>query len=231
MLDLPQIPLHGRRPPGGTAAALGVGMSFKAWMGFGAVAVLCSTLTGCGEITGAVWEAVDGSQDEIEAKTTPAGVDMCHEAVMAFIEKGGRFSECDLALVADCSNIVGLLQDSYVDAIAGCLSGSDSPAACFAEATLALQPTDAHHELISTYCDQCLFGVDGCEEAFYFSEEKQLGLGMVALPFNEDVVRQVEEECTTELTCSVELPGCAYEIVLRRLIPEKTLSCLFNPLD
>lgn len=208
-------------------------MSFQAWIKFGAVSVLCGTLMGCstGDVADALWEAVDGDQGEVEASTTSAGLSMCHEAVMAFVKKNGRYSECDLALVSDCADIVGLLQDSYVDAIAQCFATNGSPAECFFEATLALQPTEAHHDLVSTYCDQCLFGVDGCEEAFYFGEKEQLGIGMVALPFSASVVRQVEEECTTELTCSVDLPSCAQEVVLKRLIPEKTLLCLLNPLD
>jgi hypothetical protein len=206
-------------------------MSFVAWMKFGMTTVLFGALAGCTDIAGAVWETVDGTQDEARAATTVAGEEMCHQAVMAFVKKNGHYSECDLALAADCADIVGLLQDSYVDAIAACLSDDESPAECFFEATLALQPTDAHHELVSSYCDQCLFGVDGCEDAFYFGEKEQLGLGIVALPFNDEVVRQIEEECTSDLTCSVDLPSCAEEIVLERLIPEKTLACLLNPLD
>ncbi len=209
-------------------------MSFQAWTKFGASVLLCSSLAGCGtagDITEAVWESVDGHQDELEAATTPAGQKMCIDLVAALVREDGRFSECDLALATDCADIVGLLQDSYVDAIAACLATEGSPAVCFFEATLDLKPTEAHHDLVSTYCDECLFGVDGCEEVFYFSDEQQIGLGVVALPFHDDVVRQIEEECTSDLTCSVDLPSCAQEIVLDALIPEKTLVCLLNPLD
>jgi hypothetical protein len=209
-------------------------MSFKVWTSFGAVVLLsASTLTGCGvagDVGEAIWESVDGSSDQLDAATTRSGEQMCLDAVNVLVQKR-HFSECDLALVTDCMAIVGLLQDSYVDAVAQCLAEDETPAECFFEATLDLKPTAAHHDLVSSYCDQCLFGLDGCEDAFYFDGAEQLGLGMVALPFNEDVVRQIENECTTDLTCSIDLPACAEEIVLERLIPEKTLLCLLNPLD
>jgi hypothetical protein len=221
-------------PARGTAAAMGAGMSFEAWMKFGMVSVLCTTLAGCGavaDVADAVIDSVDGTEERLESATTPAGEQMCQQAIKSFVKNKDRFSHCDFALVADCTNVLGVLQDNYVNAIAECLSDDQYPAVCFFEATLALQPTEAHHDLVSSYCDQCLFGVDGCEEVFYFGDQGQLGLGMVALPFSDDVVRQIEDECTTDLTCSVDLPGCTQEILLDRLIPQDTLACLLNPLQ
>ena len=123
-----------------------------------------------------------------------------------------------------------MLSDPYLQAINACLAGGDAPGVCVVSVTLDLEPTAAHRELASAYCDECLFGLSGCEDVFYFGEEDQLGLGAIALPFSDAVLREIKDECTEGLTCSVDLPACAQDVLLKHLVPEKTILCLINPL-
>lgn len=156
--------------------------------------------------------------------------DFCSSAMRNVRLRAG-WSECDRALVEDCADVMEMVSPSYLQALEACTSTGAFPAECVLEATVALEPTTAQRELAHDYCNECLFGVSGCEDVFYFGDEDKYGLGMILLPFSDRLVEQVADECTGDLTCSVELPSCAQDILVHHLAPEKTVRCLLDPLS
>lgn len=198
--------------------------------------VLCALLAaGCGGETAdaaadaLLDEILPGDGDAEVAASAATAKDICATAV-DYLKRNGATTECDEAIVADCAEVVGMLSDPYLQAIHACLAGGDAPGVCTVAVTFDLKPTAAHHELARAYCDECVFGLPGCEDIFYSGDDDQLGLGAVALPFSDAVLREIAEECTQDLTCSVDLPACTQEVLLDHLVPEKTILCLINPL-
>lgn len=207
-------------------------MSFKAAL---SAVVLCGCVSmGCEDVSAsalaeaAIDEVLPGGDEGESVESQAIATDLC-AAAMANVEKRGASSECDDAIIADCADVVGMLSAPYLKALSGCLAGGEIPAVCLVAVTMDLKPTAAHHDLAKAYCDECLFGLSGCEDVFYFGEDDQLGLGSIALPFSDELVRQIADECTQDLTCSVDLPGCAQDVLVNHLVPEKTVLCLIDP--
>lgn len=173
-------------------------------------------------------EVIPGGDDGESAESQAIATDIC-AAAMANVKRRGGGSECDDAILADCADVVGMLSAPYLKAMSACLGAGEVPALCILAATMSLEPTAAHRGLARAYCDECLFGLSGCEDVFYFGEDDQFGLGSIALPFSDELVQQIAEECTQDLTCSVDLPACAQDVLVNHLVPEKTVLCLINP--
>lgn len=188
----------------------------------------CDGVTASGVAEAVVEEVLPGGDEGEDPESQAIAGDFC-TAAMTRIQLRGEMGECDLALVQDCANVVGLLSADYLRALRDCMSDDRLPGECMFEVTMDLAPTEAHRSLAKDYCDDCLFGVDGCEDIFYFGDRDQIGLGSILLPFNDAVVQQVNDECTEDLTCSVDLPSCAQEVLVDHLVPEKTIACLIDP--
>ncbi|MBK8257244.1 MAG: hypothetical protein IPK82_31790 [Polyangiaceae bacterium] len=206
-------------------------MNFKSTL-FAALVAASACLSGCGAIDVAGELIESAIEDDHSSASTPAALareEVCLE-VAKNLAHGEALSLCDVQIAADCEDVLGILSDPIVEAIAACSQATGSPAECFAKSTYNFVPTEEHYELVDSYCNKCLFGVDGCEELFYPEEGEKVGLGMVLLPWSDDVIDEIEDECTSDLTCSVDLPKCAEETVLKRLLPENTLRCLMESL-
>lgn len=152
------------------------------------------------------------------------------DALATYVDDCGPKNPCDQALLADCADVTGMLNDGYLVAAAACMTEGNAPTKCLTESLDALSASSAHHGLAKKVCDECAFGVDGCEDAF-FSEgdgETQL-VGKLVLPFGDSLVNEIADECAKGLTCIPELPSCVQGILAERALPTETLQCLISP--
>lgn len=168
-------------------------------------------------------EDVPGDDDDDAAPPSASGV--C-DAALAFAHDFGAPTECDAAFAAACTNVVGTLRPDYLAAIEACIEGGGTPMDCVVSSLETLTPTAAHRELASEFCDECVLALPGCEEAFFFGEDDQLGVGMPTLPLSDEVVREITEACTSGLTCAAELPTCVQGVLEARLWPDEVVGCL-----
>jgi hypothetical protein len=166
-----------------------------------------------------------GAPEEPAPAEEPEPSETCG-ALSDWLEASSAPTTCDAELAAACSSLEGLWSPSYLAAIGDCVRDGHSPMTCIFLALGELEPTPAHHELATRFCDECAFGVPGCEEIFYFDDDEPIGLGVVALPLSDQVVLEIAEQCTGGLTCSVELPSCARGVIEGHLATAGVLECL-----
>ena len=88
----------------------------------------------------------------------------------------GAATPCDDALVADCSEVVAIASDGYLESLAVCLESDGSPIACLGTAATGLEPTAAHRRFADKFCDSCLLGLPGCSDAFFAGDGSDAAL-------------------------------------------------------
>jgi hypothetical protein len=175
----------------------------------------------------------DAEEEQPPAPATPEPTapqpahDVCGP-IGDYLDAWGVPSDCDATLAETCADLGGLFSDAYLAAIADCVEDDHSPMTCVVLALGDLEPTAAHLELASRFCDECVLGVPGCEELFYFEEDEPIGLGVIALPFSDEIVLQIAEECTDGLTCAVDLPGCARDVIEASVSTDGLLECVLG---
>src|SRR5262245_17878540 len=99
-----------------------------------------------------------GGDDAASSSGPDKTVDGLCQQIAAYAEEcGASTGACDQALVADCSNVTGLLGDSFVDAVSACLTAdpASSPMGCFTKAMSGLQPGASQTELVKSVCQTC----------------------------------------------------------------------------
>jgi hypothetical protein len=174
--------------------------------------------------------AASPGEDAPPAPEVPEGPaapnDLCGELVAAF---DGAEDECLRTFAEECEAIVGILNPAYLDAVAVCLDEGADPLGCLGEALLALEPALAHLTLAEAFCEECALDVPGCEDLFFVDGEAS-GLGVLTLPFSEEVIAEVTAECTDGLTCAIDFPSCAKGVLEERLSGVDELLCVLDDL-
>lgn len=150
-------------------------------------------------------------------------------AVGDYIGQCAQASACDEALLADCDAMLGIVNDEVVAAMASCVGGGQSPVGCLVGAAAEATPRESHLSFAAQFCSECALGVPGCEEAF-FSDTSDIEVGLAVLPFGDDVVTQLRDECATGLGCAASFSSCAQEVLAQQTIPAATIECVLGGL-
>ena len=152
------------------------------------------------------------------------------DAVSDYASGCGPRSPCDDALSADCSEVAGVLADSYLRAAAGCIEEGAQPVGCLASSLGAIEPSAAHREFASAFCSDCAMGIPGCEDLVFGGGEGDVqAVGKLLLPLGDSLVHEVIESCMGGLTCLPKFPSCVQGVLAKRAIPDQTLACLIDP--
>lgn len=171
----------------------------------------------------------DEVDDQEEPAKTPA--QLACEAVQEYVTGCGTVSPCDQALLDDCAKVMGSVADAYVVAVTQCIEAKKPPMTCLGESLSALKATAAQQALAAKYCSECALGIPGCESAFFGEgADSDAKLGVVLLPFGDDVVNEVAEKCAQGFGCAATFLECAKQTLLARAIPENTLQCMVDNL-
>ncbi|MCA9641751.1 MAG: hypothetical protein KC492_13690, partial [Myxococcales bacterium] len=164
------------------------------------------------------------------AELTP-GEKLC-KSLQDYVTQCGAATPCDTALVQDCSSIVDLLSEPFMNGVSECINrGEGSMTACLTAGFGALTPTNAHTGLAASFCSECAFGAPGCEGAFFSEDNPDTAiLGKAILPFSDSLVSEVSTDCATGLGCAGSFLSCTQGVIAQRAIPESTVQCLVDNL-
>ena len=171
-----------------------------------------------------------GGDKEAETPPPPTPAERMCALVAEAISGCASASPCDEAMVEDCSAVAAMLSDPMLTAAADCIEGGGAPFDCLTSSTSALAPTASHEAFAEQFCSECLFGLPGCEDAFYSDEgtDDDAGLaGALILPFGDDLVDALTAECASGLSCAT-FPTCAQGVMAEQAIPEATLACIVD---
>jgi hypothetical protein len=138
-------------------------------------------------------------------------------------------SACDEAILADCGSVTALLNDAYVDESANCVEAGGSALGCLVESRGAVAASSAHQSFASAFCQNCGFGISGCEEALFDTAESDVAVaGAIILPLGDSLVGKLQEECTSSPTCLATFTSCAQGVLAQEAIPTETLQCVLD---
>ena len=141
---------------------------------------------------------------------------------------------CDQAMIEDCASVVGLVSDGFLRTASDCIQAGGSPFTCLAGAIQGLAPSAAHEAFVAQFCDECAFGVGGCEDVLLGRSEGPPELAVASalvLPLGDSLVDALRAECATGLGCLATFPQCAQKVLAQQVIPENTLQCLLDSLS
>lgn len=136
-------------------------------------------------------------------------------------------AECLATFTEQCEAVVGVVSPDYVAAVQACVAEGTDIFTCLAEGLGALEPKLAHLTLAEAFCEECALDVPGCEDLFFF-EGEAAGIGVLTLPFSEELIAEVTAECTDGFTCAVDFPGCARDVLEERLANVEGLLCVLD---
>jgi hypothetical protein len=138
---------------------------------------------------------------------------------------------CDQAMIDDCSGVVGLVSDGFLQTASDCIEGGGSPLGCIGGALLGLTPSPAHEAFVGQFCDECAFGVPGCTDVLLGKSEGSPELAAASalvLPLGDGLVDALREQCATGLGCLATFPTCAQQVLAEQAIPAETLQCVLD---
>jgi hypothetical protein len=140
----------------------------------------------------------------------------------------GAPSSCEQALVQDCSALVGLLAEPYVEAMIDCIDGGTDPLGCLAGGLAALSPTAAQRAFGAQFCAECAMGLPSCEATLFSGDGDTALAGQMILPFSDSLVDELAAECAVGATCATTFVSCAQAVIARRALPEHAIECLVD---
>lgn len=141
----------------------------------------------------------------------------------------GMASSCDEAILTDCSGVTSLLNDAYVDESATCVESGGGALECLVDSRGAVAPSSAHQAFATAFCDNCGLGIDGCQETLFDTENSDLAVaGAIILPLGDSLVKKLQDECTSGLTCLATFSSCAQGVLAQEAIPTETLQCVLD---
>jgi hypothetical protein len=144
-----------------------------------------------------------------------AAKDLCGQA-KASAKTCTEPSACDESLTAGCGSFTKVLTPRAAQATQDCLeSGVCGIASCLARSAKGLEPTAAHKELATAYCDSCASGQAGCVAGFYSKSASQSPAGLGVLPYSEAIAREVATSCTGSSGCQASFATCAADVIAR----------------
>lgn len=138
---------------------------------------------------------------------------------------------CDQAMIADCTSVVGLVSDGFLQSASDCIANGGSPLTCLGGAIVGLKPSPAHEAFVVQFCDECALGVGGCVEVLLGTSEGPPELAAASaliLPLGDSLVDALREQCASGLGCLATFPTCAQKVLLEQAIPEQTLQCVLD---
>jgi hypothetical protein len=161
----------------------------------------------------AAFVVVSGCKSDPEPTT---GGDYCGTAKT--VSESGKCKEptdCDGTFASEaCGTLGKVVSEATLAAARDCLeSGVCGPAACLARAQKNVAPTKAHKTLAANFCTFCAPNIEDCESQF-FSKTGRLP-GRIVLPYSDDVVKAVDDECTGSEGCQAQFSQCVTEVVTR----------------
>jgi hypothetical protein len=138
-------------------------------------------------------------------------------------------SPCDQAVMTDCAGVTAMLNDAYVGEAATCVESGGGGLDCLIDARDAVAPSSAHQAFASSFCANCAFGVDGCETTLFDTAESDLAVaGAIILPLGDALVKKLQDECTSGLTCLATFSSCAQGVLAQEAVPTETLTCVVD---
>lgn len=145
------------------------------------------------------------------AAAEPAPVDP-GEGIEAAPDPVATTTPCDDTLTKSCGALAKVLATSTLARTADCLdSGVCAAAACLTRTQKNVEPSAAHRALAESFCANCASDVADCEAQFYARTSKLPGA--IVLPYADDVVKAVEEACTSGDACRARFVSCASETI------------------
>ncbi len=153
---------------------------------------------------------------------TPSSEGICGELTTAL---EGVEDECAKTLTMTCESVLGIINPDYLAAVSVCMDGGSDVLTCLAEGFANLAPKLAHLTLAEAFCEECALDVPGCEEVFFIDGEAA-GIGVLTLPFSEELIAEVTAECTDGFTCALDFPSCAREVIEAHIPGIEDLFCV-----
>jgi hypothetical protein len=163
------------------------------------------------------------------APTQTAAERLC-AAITSQLEVCGAPTPCDEALVADCADVVGVFSDPFLNAATSCLEAGGDIGSCFATSIEGLETTAAHRAFAEQFCSNCALGVPGCVETLFEGQGETQAVGQLLAPLSDGLVAELGETCATGLGCAATFSSCAQGVLVKRGMPEKTVSCIITKL-
>ena len=139
----------------------------------------------------------------------------------------GAGDTCAETLTMTCESVLGIINPDYVAAVSACMADGTDVLTCLAEGFTMLEPKLAHLTLAEAFCEECALDVPGCEDVFFFDGEAA-GVGVLTLPFSEELIAEITAECTDGFTCAFDFPSCAREVIEARLPEVEVLLCVLD---
>lgn len=138
-------------------------------------------------------------------------------------------TDCDGTLASQsCDSLEKIVSKSTLTAAKDCLeSGVCGPASCLARAQKSTQPGAMHKQLAANFCTFCAPNIEDCESQFYSRTGKLPG--RLVLPYTDDIVKAVDDECTGNEGCQAQFFRCASEVISRMAsesVDESLASCV-----
>jgi hypothetical protein len=119
---------------------------------------------------------------------------------------------CDTQLASDCTSLDKALSASTVAAAKDCLeSGICGVASCLSRAQKSSVASAAHKKLAEDFCTFCAPSLQDCTANFYKRGSKSAGLAV--LPYSDDIVTAVDDECTGQAGCQAKFTTCARDVI------------------
>jgi C2 domain len=122
--------------------------------------------------------------------------------------------ECDEILANGCAKLDAVVSASALEAARDCLqSGICGAASCLSRAPKSALASNAHRQLAEEFCASCAPSVADCKTAF-FQRGKKLP-GPFVLPYADEVVDAIRNECTGTTGCQATFIQCVTEVAGR----------------
>lgn len=148
------------------------------------------------------------------------------EGLQGYVSACGSLSPCENALVRDCGALEGALSDNFAVAATDCLNNLGTPMSCMLDAVGQTPSSAKLQEFATTVCLCSSGSGDGCEEEFLTGDNSDVGrAGRLARMVNDQVLAEVETECTGGEACTDNFEDCFID-VLGRSVPSETSSCV-----
>ncbi len=137
---------------------------------------------------------------------------------------------CTDALITDCDAFLGIVSPDLTASLGACLEASGPLTDCLFDALGSVSPRDAQRAFATAFCEGCVsVGASACESAFFDEESGDTGIaGLLVLGLGDAVVERMTEECTSGLTCALEIQSCAQRVIVESGLPEETARCLVD---
>lgn len=139
-------------------------------------------------------------------------------------------TDCDTQIATDCAALPKGLSESTVSAAKDCLeSGICGASACVSRAQKGSVAGAAHKKLADDFCRFCAPNLTDCVANFYKRGSKSAGL--LVLPYADEIVTAVDDECTGQDGCQAKFTSCASGVIAQTVgaaLDPATADCIVS---